>query len=57
MEIRKDSEYVCPPKIQRNPPEKNKEKYCAFHEANGHDIKGCIAIRLMIKKFIGMESL
>jgi hypothetical protein len=52
MEVRRDPNYVRPHRITREPPEGNKDKYCTFHEANGHLTEGCIALRLMIEKFI-----
>jgi hypothetical protein len=32
MEIKRDLEFRRPPKIPDNPPQKNKGKYCDFHE-------------------------
>ncbi|XP_059439812.1 uncharacterized protein LOC132172342 [Corylus avellana] len=52
MEVKKDPEFVRPPKILGSPPEKNKDRYCDFHEARGHYTEGCIALRLLIEKLI-----
>jgi hypothetical protein len=52
MEIRKDLEFHKPPKIRGNPPLRNKDKYCEFHEETGHYTEGCIALKLLIEKFI-----
>jgi hypothetical protein len=41
-----------PPKIPDNPPYKNEDKYCEYHAQVGHYIEGCIALRLLIEKFI-----
>lgn len=57
MEVRKDPDYIRLPRITGNPPDKNKDKYCAFHEANGHNTKDCIALRVMIEKFIRNRKL
>jgi hypothetical protein len=51
---KEDSEFHRPPKILGNPPPNNKDKYCDFHEVAGHHTEGCIALRLLIKKFIKM---
>jgi hypothetical protein len=52
MEVRKDLDYVRPPRITRNTSDTNKDKYCAFHNANRHGTEGFIALRIMIEKFI-----
>jgi hypothetical protein len=52
MEVRRNPDYVRPHKIMEEPLERNNDKYCAFHEANGHLTEGCIALRLMIERFI-----
>lgn len=51
-EINKDPEFHRPPKIPGNPPRMNKDKYCEFHELPGHYSDECIALRLLIEKFI-----
>jgi hypothetical protein len=45
MEVKRDPEFVRPPKILGNPLERNKDRYCDFHEAGGHYTGGCIALR------------
>jgi hypothetical protein len=57
MEVKKAPEYVRLPRIPGNPPERNKDKYCTFHKANGHGTEGCIALRVTIEKFIGNGKL
>jgi hypothetical protein len=52
MEIKGDPEFRRPPKIPGAPSNQNSGKYCEFHEANGHYIEGCIALRQLIEKFI-----
>lgn len=52
MEVKKDPDYVRPPKIVGEPPLKSKHKYCAYHESSGHGTEGCISLRLLIEKFI-----
>jgi hypothetical protein len=52
MEVKKDPEYVKPPKIFGKPPTRTNDWYCAFHEANGHITEGCIALRVLIEKII-----
>jgi hypothetical protein len=52
MEVKRDPEFVRPPKIPGNPPERNKDRYCDFHEARGHYTEGCIALRQLIEKLI-----
>jgi hypothetical protein len=46
MEIKRDPEFCQPPKIPSNPPQKNKGKYCDFHEKTGYYTDGCITLRL-----------
>jgi hypothetical protein len=57
MEIKKNYDYVRPPKITGKPPPRTKDWYCAFHNANGHSTEGCITLRLLIEKFIGNKKL
>jgi hypothetical protein len=38
-------------------PHQNQDRYCEFHEANGHYIEGYIALRLLIEKFIKNDKL
>jgi hypothetical protein len=57
MEVRKDPNYIRLPRITGNPPNKNKDKYCAFHEVNGHNTEDCIALRVMIETFVGNGKL
>jgi len=45
-------EFHRPPKIPGNPPPHKKDKYFNFHGATGQHTKGCIALRLLIEKFI-----
>lgn len=52
MEIKKDLEFRRPPKISGNPPPHNKDKYFDFYEAASHHTEGCMALRLLIEKFI-----
>jgi hypothetical protein len=52
MEVKRDPEFVRPLKILGNPPEKNKDRYCDFHEARGHYTEECIALRHLIEKFV-----
>jgi hypothetical protein len=52
MEVKRDPEFVRPPRIPGNPPERNKDRYCDFHEARGHYTEGCIALRQLIEKLI-----
>jgi superfamily I DNA and/or RNA helicase len=52
MEIKKDPKFHRPSKILSNTPPHNKDKYCDFHKAAGHYTEGCIALRLLIKKFV-----
>jgi hypothetical protein len=52
MEIKRDLEYRRPPRIPGNPPQRNEDKYCGFHEQRGHLIKGCITLRLLIEELI-----
>jgi hypothetical protein len=52
MEVKKDLEFVRRPKIPGNPLERNKDRYCDFHEARGHYTEGCIALRQLIEKLI-----
>jgi hypothetical protein len=53
IEIKRDPEFRQPPKIPNNPPYKNEDKYCDFHEqAAGHYIEWCIALRLLIEELI-----
>jgi hypothetical protein len=52
MEINKHLEFHRQPKVPGNPPRKNKDKYCEFHETAGHYSDECIALRLLIEKFI-----
>lgn len=52
MEVEKDPEYQKPPRIIEAPPPQNRDKYFKFHEAIGHYKEGCIALRLLIEKFI-----
>jgi hypothetical protein len=51
MEI-KNPKFHRPPKISSNSPPHTKDKYCDFHEAAGHHTEGCIALRLLIEKFV-----
>jgi hypothetical protein len=46
-----------PPKMMRTPSPRNKDKYCEYHEATGYTIEGCIALRMLIEKFIANEKL
>jgi hypothetical protein len=57
MEVKRDLDYVQPNRITREPLEKNKDKYCAFHDAMGHLTEGCISLQLMIERFIGNGKL
>ena len=34
------------------PPPQNQDRHCEFHKDNGHHMKGCIPLRLLIEKFI-----
>jgi hypothetical protein len=52
MEIKRDPEYLRPPRIPGNPPYKNEGKYCNFHEQRGHHTEGCITLRLLIEELI-----
>ena len=52
MEIKKYLGYQRPPKIMGKPLDKNRDKYCDFHKENGHNTEGCIALRLLVEKFI-----
>jgi hypothetical protein len=52
MKIKKDLEFHRPLKISGNPPPHKKDKYCDFHEAACHHTEKCIALRLLIEKFI-----
>jgi hypothetical protein len=52
MGVKKDPDYEIPRKILWELLEQNKDKYCAYHDAVGHLTKGCIALRLLIEKFI-----
>jgi hypothetical protein len=44
MEVWRDPDYELPQKILREPLEKNKDKYCAYHNVMGHLTEGCIAL-------------
>jgi hypothetical protein len=52
MEIKKDLEFCRPSKISGSPPPHNIDKNNDFHEAVGHHTQGCIALKLLIEKFI-----
>ena len=57
MEIKYDLDFRRPPKITDIPLGINKDKYCEFHEGVNHNNEGCIALRMLIKKFIKNEKL
>jgi hypothetical protein len=57
VEVKRDPDYELPPKILLEPLDKNKDKYCAYHDAVGHLIEGCISLRLLIEKFISNKKL
>jgi hypothetical protein len=52
MEIKRDPEFRPLPKIPGNLPQKNKGKYCDFHEQRGHYTEGCITLRLLVEELI-----
>ena len=52
MEVKRDLEFVRPPKILGSLPERNKDWYYDFHEARGHYTEGCITLRQLIEKLI-----
>jgi hypothetical protein len=52
MEVKRDPSYQKPRPILGKPPTRLVDKYCAFHDYNGHITKGCISLRFLIEKFI-----
>lgn len=54
---KKDPKFRRPSKILGNPAPYHKNKYCNFHEAADHHTEGCIALRLLIEKFIKNRKL
>jgi hypothetical protein len=57
MEVKRNPYYELPPKILLEPLKKNKDKYCTYDDAVGHLTDGCIALRLLIEKFISNGKL
>jgi hypothetical protein len=53
----KDPDFHQPSKILGNPPPHNKEKNCDFHKTPSYHTERCIALRLLIEKFIKNEKL
>jgi hypothetical protein len=52
MEVKWDPIYQKRRPIYRVPPPRPADKYCAFHDCNGHTTEGCISLRPLIEKFI-----
>jgi hypothetical protein len=52
MEIRRNLEFRWPVKIPGNPPQRNEDEYCDFHEQTRHQTEGCIALRFLIEELI-----
>jgi hypothetical protein len=50
--INKDTDFRWASKITGTPSPRNKDKYCEYDEAIGHTTKVCIALRMLIEKFI-----
>lgn len=55
--IKGDPEFRRPPKMSRTPSPRNKDKYYEYHEAAGYTTEGCIALGMLIEKFIANEKL
>jgi len=45
IEVKRDPAYQKPRPILRKPPLRTANRYCVFHECNGHSTKGCISIK------------
>jgi hypothetical protein len=55
--IKKDPAFQRPKPLPGVPPARLANKYCAFHNCNGHLTEQCISLRQLIEKFIENRKL
>ncbi|XP_059446340.1 uncharacterized protein LOC132177880 [Corylus avellana] len=57
MEVRKDPSFRWPGKMKSLPQNRSTQKFCEYHNDNGHQTEDCISLRFEIEKFLGNGKL